>query len=357
MRERYQQRYRPRCWWTSSRTPTARSTSWCNTWRASTRSIFVVGDEDQSIYSWRGADFRNVLRFRADFAEAAGLAAGAELSLHADYPGCGPERHRAQPASHRQDAVDREAAGAPIRLFEAYDEREEAEYVVAEMQRLVARARPRAGDCAVMFRTNAQSRALEDAFMQPRHLVRAGGLGALLPAARDQGRARLPAADPQPGRRGQPAAHHQCARAQDRRPDRGAAGCAWARPRGSRWGGRCCGWPIFRCNAARPKSCLCLPERRAALQPFARLLGGLVAASAELSLLPNCSKAAQRQQLSCPLARRHRGGRGAHRQRARALLPPSSATARCRPRPRCGAFWRRWRWSRTWTRLDGKATP
>ena len=48
------------------------------------RNIFAVGDEDQSIYSFRGADYRNVLRFREDFPDAQGDPARAELPLHAD---------------------------------------------------------------------------------------------------------------------------------------------------------------------------------------------------------------------------------------------------------------------------------
>ena len=130
------------------------------------RNVFVVGDEDQSIYSWRGADFRNVLRFRADFPDA------KVFLLEHNYRSTQTVLDAAQAVIarntqrvHKKLWTDAKG-GPPIHVFEAYDEREEAEYVVSEIERLMARGRLRAGDCAVMFRTNAQSRVLEDAFMR-----------------------------------------------------------------------------------------------------------------------------------------------------------------------------------------------
>jgi len=130
------------------------------------RQVFVVGDEDQSIYSWRGADYRNVQRFRADFGEA------RVILLEQNYRSTQNILDAAQSVISRNQhrtakTLWTEApAGPPIQLFEAYDEREEAAYVVAELQRLLSDGETTAGACAVMFRTNAQSRALEDAFMQ-----------------------------------------------------------------------------------------------------------------------------------------------------------------------------------------------
>ncbi|MEN6478753.1 MAG: UvrD-helicase domain-containing protein [Anaerolineales bacterium] len=130
------------------------------------RQVFVVGDEDQSIYSWRGADYRNVQRFRADFPEA------QVILLERNYRSTPNILDAAQSVIDRNQHRTKKtlwtsaAAGPPIQLFEAYDEREEAAYVVAELQKLLANGETTAGECAVMFRTNAQSRALEDAFMQ-----------------------------------------------------------------------------------------------------------------------------------------------------------------------------------------------
>jgi DNA helicase-2/ATP-dependent DNA helicase PcrA len=130
------------------------------------RNVFVVGDEDQSIYSWRGADFRNVQRFRQDFPDA------QVFKLEQNYRSTQTILDAAQAIiAHNAQRTDktlwtRRQGGAAIQLFEAYDEREEAEYVVAEIQRLVAGGKARPSECAVMFRTNFQSRALEDAFMR-----------------------------------------------------------------------------------------------------------------------------------------------------------------------------------------------
>jgi DNA helicase-2/ATP-dependent DNA helicase PcrA len=133
---------------------------------AARRNVFVVGDEDQSIYSWRGADFRNVLRFRSDFPEA------RVLLLEQNYRSTRIILNAAQAviSQNKQRTAKKlwtkNEEGLPIRVFEAYDEHEEAEYIVGEITRLVSRGECRLADCAVMFRTNAQSRVLEDSFMR-----------------------------------------------------------------------------------------------------------------------------------------------------------------------------------------------
>jgi len=130
------------------------------------RHVFVVGDEDQSIYSWRGADFRNVRRFQQDFPEARLLLLeqnyrSTQIILEAAR---GVIRRNLQRTDKRLWTEN--VRGLPIGLLEAYDEREEAQFVVDEVQRLVARGECLAGECAVMYRTNAQSRVLEDEFVR-----------------------------------------------------------------------------------------------------------------------------------------------------------------------------------------------
>jgi DNA helicase-2/ATP-dependent DNA helicase PcrA len=129
------------------------------------RNLFAVGDEDQSIYSWRGADFRNMQRFRDDYPEARVVlleknyrstqtildAAKSVISLNV---------HRTP-----KELYTDKGRGLAITVFEAYNEREEGQYVMDEIQRLVAQGLCRPSDCAVMYRTNAQSRPIEDAFV------------------------------------------------------------------------------------------------------------------------------------------------------------------------------------------------
>ncbi len=98
--------------------------------------------------------------------------------------------------------------GVPVTVHEAFNEQDEALYVVREIERLHKTENVSLDAFAIMYRTNAQSRAIEDAFVRygmPYRLV--GGTAST--SARDQRRAGVPAADPESVRRGQSASHHQ----------------------------------------------------------------------------------------------------------------------------------------------------
>ena len=128
------------------------------------RSLYVVADEDQSIYSWRGADTRNIHRLRQDYPEL------QEFLLEENYRSTQVILAGAQAIiAHNRDRTPKSLfthrqGGLPIALHEAYDEEEEANFVAREVQAL-QRANHTPADVAVMYRTNAQSRALEEAFV------------------------------------------------------------------------------------------------------------------------------------------------------------------------------------------------
>jgi len=130
------------------------------------KNLFVVGDEDQSIYGWRGADFRNVRRFREDYPEA------RVVLLEQNYRSTQSILEAARSVISlntlrtEKKLWTENDQGLPITVFEAYDEQEEAEYIVGEIERLVTEGTCRLRDCAIMYRTNAQSRVLEDAFVR-----------------------------------------------------------------------------------------------------------------------------------------------------------------------------------------------
>jgi DNA helicase-2/ATP-dependent DNA helicase PcrA len=129
------------------------------------RSLFVVADEDQSIYSWRGADYRNIVRLRKDFAQL------QEFLLEENYRSTQVILDGAQAVIARntdrtpKQLYTRKPGGTPIVLHEAYDEQEEANFIVREIEKLT-RSEHSWGDIAIMYRTNAQSRALEETFMR-----------------------------------------------------------------------------------------------------------------------------------------------------------------------------------------------
>ncbi|MEA3336472.1 MAG: 3'-5' exonuclease [Chloroflexota bacterium] len=131
----------------------------------SPRNLFAVADEDQAIYGWRGADYHNIARLREDFPEM------RQILLERNYRSTqlildvANEiiKHNWQRTPKRL-FTDNEG-GPEITVFQAYNETEEASYVVDEIARLNLEGKGTPGDCVVLYRTNAQSRALEDAFV------------------------------------------------------------------------------------------------------------------------------------------------------------------------------------------------
>ncbi len=141
-------------------------------------NLCVVGDDDQSIYAWRGADLRNILDFERDWPGATVVKLeqnyrSTQLILDAAHAVVTRNVGR----KDKQLWTDR-SGGRPIARFEAYDEEEEAEWIARQVEALLGgrassltrradeaeRLRPK--DVAVLYRTNAQSRAVEEAFLR-----------------------------------------------------------------------------------------------------------------------------------------------------------------------------------------------
>jgi len=129
------------------------------------QNLFVVGDSDQSIYRWRGADYRNVLRFEEDFP-------GAEvILLEQNYRSTQNILDTAMAIIDRntnrkkKQLFTERGTGEKIIIQEAYDEREQAAFVVEKIIQQIAQKKAAPGEFAVMYRTNAQSRLVEEAFL------------------------------------------------------------------------------------------------------------------------------------------------------------------------------------------------
>jgi DNA helicase-2/ATP-dependent DNA helicase PcrA len=132
------------------------------------RNMFCVGDPDQSIYAWRGADWRNVQRFNQDFPDAQTILLEQNYrSRQTILDAAMGVIDRAQNRRRKKLFTDR-GTGEKIFFYEAPDDYAEASFVVDAIAQLVASRQFEPGDCAVMYRTNAMSRLLEEAFLQAR---------------------------------------------------------------------------------------------------------------------------------------------------------------------------------------------
>ena len=128
------------------------------------RNVMVVGDDDQSIYGWRGADIRNILDFERAFS-------GARVVRLEDNYRSTPNILALANAVIAENTERRgktlratRPAGETVTLVETLDERDEADFIAETITARMSRSDLSRRDCAVLYRTNAQSRAIEDAF-------------------------------------------------------------------------------------------------------------------------------------------------------------------------------------------------
>lgn len=137
----------------------------CNLLAQKNSNITVVGDDDQSIYSWRGADITNILEFEKDYPDA------QVVKLEQNYRSSGHVLAAANAVvAHNQHRKSKElytkaGMGELIRVYQAPDEREEARWVAAQAAALKQMGHSY-NDMAVFYRTNVQSRVLEDMFLR-----------------------------------------------------------------------------------------------------------------------------------------------------------------------------------------------
>ncbi len=130
------------------------------------RNLCVVGDPDQSIYSWRFADLRNILSFEKDYPEAKVVfleqnyrSTKTILEVASDVISANVLRKPKKLWTENED-------GASVTVIESYNAEEEAQSVVSEIEKLIGQEQISLKDCAVMYRVNAQSRALEETFLR-----------------------------------------------------------------------------------------------------------------------------------------------------------------------------------------------
>ena len=130
------------------------------------RNLCVVGDPDQSIYSWRFADLRNILSFEKDYPEAKVVfleqnyrSTKTILEVASDIISANVQRKPKKLWTENED-------GASVTIIESYNAEEEAQSVVNEIEKLTGQEQISLKDCAVMYRVNAQSRALEETFLR-----------------------------------------------------------------------------------------------------------------------------------------------------------------------------------------------
>ncbi|HVV98022.1 MAG TPA: 3'-5' exonuclease [Rhodanobacteraceae bacterium] len=139
--------------------------AWIRVLAGSTGQVFVVGDDDQAIYGWRGARVENVHFFLRDFPSA------KTIRLEQNYRSTGNILAAANAViAHNPDRLGKELwtagdAGTPIELYAAYNEQDEARYVVEQVREFISRdGKP--SDIAILYRSNAQSRNFEEQLIQ-----------------------------------------------------------------------------------------------------------------------------------------------------------------------------------------------
>ena len=129
------------------------------------KNICVVGDIDQSIYSFRGANFRNILNFEKDYPEAKVIPLEENYRSTKNILNVANDIIKNNKQRKEKNLWTQNEDGPKIRYHRAYDEKDEANFVKNEIQKLIDSGEPRSS-IAVLYRTNAQSRNMEEALLK-----------------------------------------------------------------------------------------------------------------------------------------------------------------------------------------------
>jgi DNA helicase-2/ATP-dependent DNA helicase PcrA len=130
------------------------------------RNLMVVGDDDQSIYSWRGADIRNILEFERDYPDATVIRLEQNYRSTATILAAANAVVANNLGRKPKTLWTANAGGEAIIRYAATDERDEARFITEEVERLLRMEHRSYADFAVFYRTNAQSRVIEDMFLR-----------------------------------------------------------------------------------------------------------------------------------------------------------------------------------------------
>jgi DNA helicase-2/ATP-dependent DNA helicase PcrA len=142
------------------------------------RNLMVVGDPDQSVYSFRGADIRNILDFQKDYSDAAVYRLELNYRSVASVISVANALIEENLSRLDKDLRAVKEKGQPVRIFKATDHRNEAEFITRQIERLLAEGTYGLEDFVVLYRTNSQSRVIEEAMRRaalPARIV--GGVG------------------------------------------------------------------------------------------------------------------------------------------------------------------------------------
>jgi len=132
---------------------------------AKNKNICVVGDIDQSIYGFRGANYRNILNFEKDFGGANVILLEENYRSTSNILNVANDIIKNNKKRKEKNLWTKNEEGAKIKYHRSYDEKDEAHYVMDRVKRLIASGEKRE-DIAILYRTNAQSRNMEEALLR-----------------------------------------------------------------------------------------------------------------------------------------------------------------------------------------------
>ena len=139
--------------------------AWIKLLAGENAKVMAVGDDDQSIYAWRGAKVENIVKFSSDFVDTEVIRLEQNYRSSANILNAANILISNNSSRMGKNLWTNDGNGEPIKLFAAFNELEEARFVADEVQKELSSGR-QLNDIAILYRSNAQSRVVEEAFLQ-----------------------------------------------------------------------------------------------------------------------------------------------------------------------------------------------